>query len=82
MKIKIKKFPEGAKQAKGLAVVIDVIRANTTITGLLDKGAKKIIAVSELDDARKLKKKNPSFLLIGERRCLKPMGFDYGNSPV
>ncbi len=82
MKIEIKKFPEGAKEARGLAVVIDVIRANTMITSLISRGVNKIIVAGELDDAYKLKKENPDFVAIGERKCLKPEGFDYGNSPA
>jgi len=82
MNIEIKKFQEGAKKAKGLAVVIDVIRANTTIAILISNGVKKIIAVAELEEALILKKRNPDFIAIGERKCLKPEGFDYGNSPA
>ena len=82
MEIEIKRLLEGAKEAKGLAVVIDVIRANTTIAILISNGVKKIIAVAELEEALILKKRNPDFIAIGERKCLKPEGFDYGNSPA
>lgn len=81
MKIKIKKLLDGAKEAQGLAVVIDVIRASTTICSLLSKDVNKIITVGELNEAYKLKKENPGFVLMEERNALKPEGFDYGNSP-
>ncbi len=81
MKIEIIKSLEDADKATGLAVVIDVFRAFTTEAYIFANGAEKIIPVLNLDEAHKLKKENPEYLLVGERGGLKPEGFDFGNSP-
>ncbi len=81
MEIKINYLIEGAKQAKGLVVLIDVFRAFSTAAYVLANGAKKIITIGDLDYALKLKKENPDFILMGERNYLPLEGFDYGNSP-
>ena len=79
MKIKI---IEDASKAKGLVVVIDVVRAFTSACFAINQGAEKIIPVVDLRIAYKLKKENPSFILMGERGGLKQPGFDFGNSPA
>ena len=73
---------EGAKQARGLTVIIDVFRAFSMACYVYANGAEKIIPVGKLETAYSLKKENPEFLLIGERDGKKPEGFDYGNSPT
>ena len=40
-----------------------------------------MLPVGELDAAYDLKRRNPSFLLFGERGGVPPEGFDSGNSP-
>lgn len=72
---------EGANSAQGITVVIDIFRAATVEAFLLDKGVKEIIPVATADEAFKLKKENPSYLLCGEDRGYKIDGFDLGNSP-
>ena len=82
MNIKILHLLEGAKESKGLAVVIDVFRAFTVQCYLFAGGAKGIIAVSDIDTAYGIRNKNSSFILIGERDERVPEGFDFGNSPT
>jgi len=72
---------EGASQAEGIAVVIDVFRAFSLEAYLFDAGADDIIAVESLQKARQLKAENPHYLLIGEREGIIQPAFDYGNSP-
>ena len=72
---------EGAKQARGLAVVIDVFRAFTTAAYVMANGADRIIPVGSLEEAFRLRKLNPGWLIMGERGGKKVEGFDYGNSP-
>lgn len=72
---------EGAKKAEGISVVIDIFRAATVEAFLLDKGVKEILPVATADEAFRLKKENPGFLLCGEDRGYKIEGFDLGNSP-
>jgi len=57
---------EGAKQAKGLAIVVDIYRAATVAAYALHHGAKHIIPVATLEEVFILKQHNPEFLLMGE----------------
>ncbi len=82
MEIKIERCIEGAKKAEGITVVIDVFRASNTIVTLLSGQAKCVFPIGDLEEAFQIKKKNPNYLLFGERGGLPPEGFDYGNSPV
>ncbi len=82
MEINILHLLEGAKNARGLTVVIDVFRAFSVTCYLFQNGAKEIISVGDINHAYKLKKDNPEFVLIGERKEMIPPGFDFGNSPT
>lgn len=66
----------------GAAVVIDVLRATTTIAALLEAGARAVWPVTEVDGARSLADQLGGALLAGERDGLPPTGFDMGNSPL
>jgi 2-phosphosulfolactate phosphatase len=72
---------EGAKQAQGLAVVIDVFRAFTTAAYVMANGAKHIHPVATLGEAFALRETHPDWVLMGERDGKPVPGFDYGNSP-
>jgi 2-phosphosulfolactate phosphatase len=71
--------------AKGAhVVVIDVLRASSTIVHACENGVERIIPVAEVEDATRLlptldRKKT---LLCGEREGIKIEGFDLGNSPL
>jgi 2-phosphosulfolactate phosphatase len=64
-------------------LVIDVLRASTTIAYALHNGCKGIIPTNSIDGAIELSKKigRDSALLCGEREGVKIEGFDLGNSP-
>lgn len=80
MDIKIQRLVEGAKSSKGLVVIIDVLRACTTIPILLKQGAKEIIPVSSIEKAATYKQKG--YILIGEaEHGHSHEVFDYNNSP-
>ncbi|MDG1046181.1 MAG: 2-phosphosulfolactate phosphatase [Bacteroidia bacterium] len=64
---------------KKIVVVIDILRATSTITTIIDHGAKALIAV--VDEANALKYKNEDYLIGGERNGETISGFDFGNSP-
>ncbi|HEY4504612.1 MAG TPA: 2-phosphosulfolactate phosphatase [Candidatus Paceibacterota bacterium] len=81
MKIEIIRSLDDAHMATGLAVVIDVFRAFSTEAYILANGAEKILPVLDLDEAHGLKKEHPEYLLVGERKGVKPEGFDFGNGP-
>ena len=70
-----------AKEAIGLAIIIDVFRAFTLEPYVINNGVEKLIAVGDKEIAYNLKEKNKNYILIGERNGIKLAGFDYGNSP-
>ena len=65
-------------------VVIDVLRASSTIITALENGARAVVPVLTPDEAVTLKSRYDSenVLLGGERGGLKVQGFDLGNSPL
>jgi len=65
-----------------LVVLIDVLRASSTITAAFEKGVKRIYSVKEKKEVLKLKSKNKNLILVGERHGIKIKDFDFGNSPV
>ena len=81
MQINIFHFIEGARKARGIVVIIDVFRAFSVECYLMRNHAEKIIPVASKDLAYELKRRNPEYLLIGERQGIMLPGFDYGNSP-
>lgn len=68
----------------GTAVVIDVLRASTTIVHALEAGAREIIPCLEVEEARARAAEFPreEVVLAGERQGLPIEGFDLGNSPT
>lgn len=81
MKIKILQGVEGAKNATGLAVIIDVFRAFTVEAYLMQNGAQKLLPVGDMKIAYEYQKDHRNCILIGERNGIMLPGFDYGNSP-
>lgn len=82
MEIRILEFTEGARNSRGVAVIIDVFRAFSTECYAFDSGATRIIATGSVEDAFELRKKYTHSVLVGERNEKKIAGFDYGNSPT
>ena len=76
------KIIHDAKQATGLAIIIDVFRAFTVEPYLFYNGVEKLIPVGDKEIAYDLKEKNKEYILVGERNGIKLPGFDYGNSPL
>ena len=81
MEIQILHLVEGAKAARGIAVIIDVFRAFTVETYLMRNNAAKIIPVGDVAVAFDYRKNHPGTLLCGEREGVMIEGFDFGNSP-
>jgi 2-phosphosulfolactate phosphatase len=66
-----------------VAVVIDVLRATTTIVTALAAGAEEVVPCLEVADAQRLASAEPSRCVLGgERGGLKIEGFALGNSPA
>lgn len=81
MDIRILHLTEGARQAEGLAVIIDVFRAFSLECCLADMGAREIRPVGAIEEALAWRERDPECVLIGERHGRKLEGFDFGNSP-
>lgn len=73
---------EDCHAAKGVVIVIDVLRAFSTAAYAFSCGAKEIILVSGVEEALSLKSEIPNSKAMGEVGGLPPAGFDFGNSPT
>jgi 2-phosphosulfolactate phosphatase len=62
-------------------VVIDVIRATSTICQALASGYGRVFCAAEVDEARTLRDALGVGVLGGERNAVRIPGFDLGNSP-
>lgn len=73
-------FTRAQIQPADTAVVIDVLRATSTIAVALASGYERVLVAGSLDQAQELRA--PGRVLAGERHCERPEGFDLGNSPA
>ena len=62
-------------------IVIDVIRATSTICQALSSGCPKVLCAADVDAALVLRDALGEGVLGGERNAVKIPGFDLGNSP-
>jgi 2-phosphosulfolactate phosphatase len=62
-------------------IVVDVLRATSTIAQALSSGYRRVLSCAEVAEAEALKEEVGAVVLAGERRCLPIPGFDLGNSP-
>ncbi|WP_456434358.1 2-phosphosulfolactate phosphatase [Thermosulfuriphilus sp.] len=67
-------------ETDGLVVLVDILRATSTIVSALAFGAEVVRPVVGVEEALALKEKG--YLVAGERGGLPPEGFDLGNSPL
>src|SRR5689334_5193297 len=64
-------------------VVVDVIRATTTLTVAFDRGCRRVLLAPDIETALERARREPGrFLLGGEREGVAPPGFEFGNSPA
>jgi 2-phosphosulfolactate phosphatase len=76
--------PEALAQAvaqQHVIILVDVLRASSTIITALANGASQIIPVTTVEEARERIYHIPNGFLAGERAAHPPAGFDFGNSP-
>ena len=81
MEIRLASLLEGAQEAEGTVVIIDVYRAFTTEAVAFQRGVEKIILVAEVDEALALLDRGVGELCVGEVGGKRPDGFDFNNSP-
>ena len=72
-------YPYCHRSKEFICVIVDVLRATTTMCTMIEHGA-KIIPVASLDEAREYKQKG--FLVAGERREQKLDFTDFDNSAL
>lgn len=82
--MQIKRFStlRESNNATGLAIVIDVLRAFSTLCVVWDKNPKQVYAFTSVESTLKYKDQVENPILIGERDGKKIAGFDFGNSPT
>jgi 2-phosphosulfolactate phosphatase len=64
-----------------VGIVVDVLRATSTITQALATGYERVYCCGEIDQALALKERLGGALLGGERNAVRIEGFDVGASP-
>ena len=74
-------FTPAETAAAPLGIVVDVLRATSTIAQALAAGYRRVYCCSEIDQARTLRESLGEGLLGGEREALRIDGFDVGASP-
>ena len=62
-------------------IVVDVLRASSTIVQALESGYRRVLCCAEIEEARALREEFEDAVLAGERQALRVEGFDFGNSP-
>lgn len=72
--------PDEAAPAE-VGIVVDVLRATSTIAQALSSGYERVLCCAEIEDARALRAELPDSLLGGERQAVRIEGFDVGASP-
>ncbi len=83
MRIDVALLPgQESDYSRCVCIVVDVLRASSSIVTLLERGTRPVIAAGSIDEARSLHQRLPGFILCGERGGIPPAGFDYGNSPA
>lgn len=80
MRVHVAFIPDEAAAAP-TGIVIDVLRATSTIAQALAAGYERVLCVPELDDARTLRAELPDSVVGGEREATRIEGFDVGASP-
>jgi 2-phosphosulfolactate phosphatase len=74
-------FTPGEQTPAPVGIVVDVLRATSTISQSLASGYERVLCCAEIDEARELASTEAPAVLAGERRLEAIEGFDYGNSP-
>ena len=64
-----------------VGIVIDVLRATSTITQAVASGYERVLCCAEVDEARAAAAAAGDAVLGGERGAVRIDGFDFGNSP-
>ena len=74
-------FTPAEEAAAPTGVVVDVLRATSTIAQALASGYRRVLCCAEVEEARALREAVGEGVLGGERHAVRISGFDLGNSP-
>jgi 2-phosphosulfolactate phosphatase len=72
--------PDDAASAP-VGIVVDVLRATSTIAQALASGYERVLCCAEIEQAQALRRELPDSLVGGERNAVRIEGFDVGASP-
>lgn len=73
-------FTRAELRRTDIAVVIDVLRATSTVTQAVAAGYRCVLCADSIERAITLRA--PHRVLAGEQQCVMPAGFQLGNSPI
>jgi 2-phosphosulfolactate phosphatase len=74
-------FTPAEATAVPTGIVVDVLRASSTIVQALESGYRRVLCCAEIEQAQALREEIEDAVLAGERQALRVEGFDFGNSP-
>jgi 2-phosphosulfolactate phosphatase len=74
-------FTPGEQTPAPIGIVVDVLRATSTMTQAIAAGYRRVLCCAEIEEARALAQTEGPAKLAGERRLEAIPGFDFGNSP-
>ena len=66
---------------KSIVVVVDVLRATSSMCIAFEKGVKRMIPVSKVEEALEYRNTDEDYILAAERNGKPVKSFDFGNSP-
>lgn len=69
------------RRARTVYVVVDVIRATTTLTVMFERGVRRVWVARDVEAARAARDSLTGALVAGEVAAVAPSDFDCGNSP-
>jgi 2-phosphosulfolactate phosphatase len=74
-------FTPQEEAAAPFGIVVDVLRATSSITQALSAGYRRVLCCAEIEEARRLREEIDDSLVGGERNAVRIEGFDLGASP-
>ena len=74
-------FTPQEEAAAPVGIVVDVLRATSTIAQALASGYRRVLCCAEIEEARRLREETEGSVVGGERNAVRIEGFDVGASP-
>jgi 2-phosphosulfolactate phosphatase len=74
-------FTPAEEVSAPVGIVVDVLRATSTMAQALAAGYRRVLCCSEVEEARAVAAAEGGTVLAGERGTVRIDGFDFGNSP-